>query len=100
MADSVRPSGQVKAGLAVSLDAGDVVLLPAGTGHCLQATEGRFQVVGAYPEGQQWDIQREALSEEEIAAMEALPFPRSDPVEGRESRRSVDRTMDLNQSSG
>ena len=37
-----------------------------------------------YPEGQQWDIRREALSEGEIAAMEALPFPRSDPVGGRE----------------
>jgi uncharacterized protein YjlB len=71
-------------GLVVSLDPGDVVLLPAGTGHCLQATEGRFQVVGAYPEGQQWDIRREALSEGEIAAMEALPFPHSDPVGGRE----------------
>lgn len=71
-------------GLVVSLEPGDVVLLPAGTGHCLQATEGRFQVVGAYPEGQQWDIRREALSEKEIAAMEALPFPRSDPVGGRE----------------
>ncbi|CAN7760728.1 cupin domain-containing protein [Caballeronia sp. LjRoot34] len=71
-------------GLVVSLEAGDVVLLPAGSGHCLQATEGRFQVVGAYPEGQQWDIRRDALSEGEIAAMEVLPFPRSDPVGGRE----------------
>ncbi|MGV7243379.1 cupin domain-containing protein [Caballeronia sp. M23-90] len=72
------PGGEV-----VSIAAGDVVLLPAGTGHCLQSTEGRFQVVGAYPEGQQWDIRRDALLKEEIAAMEALPFPRSDPVAGR-----------------
>ncbi|SAL53135.1 Cupin domain protein [Caballeronia sordidicola] len=73
------PGGDV-----ISFEAGDVVLLPAGTGHCLQSTEGRFQVVGAYPEGQQWDIRRDALSKEEIAAMEALPFPRSDPVSGSE----------------
>jgi uncharacterized protein YjlB len=73
------PDGEV-----VSLEAGDVVLLPAGTGHCLQSAEGHFQVVGAYPEGQQWDIRRDALLKEEIAAMEALPFPRSDPVAGRE----------------
>ena len=72
------PGGEV-----VSVAAGDVMLLPAGTGHCLQSTEGRFQVVGAYPEGQQWDIRRDALLKEEIAAMEALPFPRSDPVAGR-----------------
>jgi uncharacterized protein YjlB len=73
------PGGEV-----ISIETGDVVLLPAGTGHCLQSTEGRFQVVGAYPEGQQWNIRRDALSKEEIAAMEALPFPRSDPVAGRE----------------
>jgi uncharacterized protein YjlB len=73
------PGGEV-----IAIEPGDVVLLPAGTGHCLQSTEGRFQVVGAYPQGQQWDIRRDALSKEEIAAMEALPFPRSDPVAGPE----------------
>jgi uncharacterized protein YjlB len=39
-------------------------------------------VIGAYPPGQQWDIQRDALTDKERAAMEALPFPRSDPVGG------------------
>jgi uncharacterized protein YjlB len=67
-------------GRVITLDAGDVVLLPAGTGHCLQSSEGRFKCVGAYPDGQQWDIRRDALSEEELAAMLELPFPRCDPV--------------------
>jgi uncharacterized protein YjlB len=69
-------------GRVVTLEAGDVLLLPAGTGHCLQSSTGRFQVVGAYPEGQQWDIRRDALSEQELETMEHLPFPRSDPVAG------------------
>jgi uncharacterized protein YjlB len=71
-------------GRVVTLEAGDVLLLPAGTGHCLQSSAGRFQVVGAYPAGQQWDIRRAALSESEMETMERLPFPLSDPVAGAE----------------
>ncbi|RFU45281.1 cupin domain-containing protein [Paraburkholderia sp. DHOC27] len=69
-------------GRVVHVEAGDALLLPAGTGHCLQSYEGRFQVVGGYPAGQQWDIRREALTPDEVAVMEALPFPACDPVDG------------------
>ncbi|WGS53168.1 cupin [Paraburkholderia sp. D15] len=70
-------------GRVVNLSAGDALLLPAGTGHCLQAHERHFLVVGGYPAGQQWDIRRDALSADELAAMEALPFPSLDPVDGK-----------------
>jgi uncharacterized protein YjlB len=69
-------------GRVVSVRAGDALLLPAGTGRCLQAFSGNLSVVGAYPPGQQWDLRRDALSPEELAAMESLPFPPSDPVLG------------------
>ena len=69
-------------GRVIAVSAGDALVLPAGTGHCLQTAGRRFQVVGAYPPGQQWDIRREAISERERAAMEALPFPACDPVAG------------------
>jgi uncharacterized protein YjlB len=69
-------------GRLVTLRPGDAVLLPAGTGHCLQAFAGNLRVVGAYPPGQQWDIRRERLTPAELVAMEFLPFPASDPVLG------------------
>ncbi|SAL78230.1 hypothetical protein AWB67_05228 [Caballeronia terrestris] len=70
------------AGRIDSVQAGDALVLPAGTGHCLPSSDGRFQVVGAYPPGQQWDIRRDALNDEEVRRMEALPFPWSDLVGG------------------
>lgn len=69
-------------GCVVTLRPGDALLLPAGTGHCLQAFTGSLLVVGAYPAGQQWDIRRSGLTPEELVAMESLPFPPSDPVFG------------------
>ncbi|SOE88515.1 Uncharacterized protein YjlB [Caballeronia arationis] len=71
-------------GRIIGVQAGDALVLPAGTGHCLLASEGRFQVVGAYPPGQQWDIRRDALDDSELRRMEALPLPKSDPVGGAE----------------
>jgi uncharacterized protein YjlB len=70
-------------GKVVTISAGDALLLPAGTGHCLQSFERQFQVVAGYPEGQQWDIRREALSPQELQAMNALPFPALDPIDGK-----------------
>lgn len=69
-------------GRVVRIEAGDALLLPAGTGHCLQSFANRFQVIGGYPAGQQWDIRRNALTPDELRAMEALPFPATDPVDG------------------
>ena len=67
---------------AVDVSAGDALLLPAGTGHCCLEADASFQVVGAYPEGQRWDVMREAPEPDTLARIRALPDPARDPVTG------------------
>lgn len=38
------------------LEAGDVVIVPAGVGHRLLKDHGGFQMVGSYPTGKSWDM--------------------------------------------
>jgi uncharacterized protein YjlB len=69
-------------GEAFEVSAGDVLVLPAGTGHRRARDAGGFRVMGAYPRGQEdYDLLRQAddAARERIAA---LPAPPEDPVGG------------------
>jgi uncharacterized protein YjlB len=71
-------------GRDVDVAAGDVVVLPAGTGHFRRQASRDFLVVGAYPPGQTADLLRSAASAKVLAAIASVPMPASDPVHGRD----------------
>jgi uncharacterized protein YjlB len=74
--------GPPPVGRELAVEAGDVVVLPAGTGHCRIEASGDFLVVGAYPPGQDTDISRNAIDESARQAMLEVGFPPSDPLSG------------------
>ncbi len=71
-------------GHSMVVEAGDVLVLPTGTGHCRISADDRFLVIGAYPPAQHWDICRASPDEKTLARMRSLSFPASDPVSGSE----------------
>lgn len=71
-------------GRSLEVGRGDVLVLPAGTGHCNPGAGAGLLVVGAYPDGMSWDIRRGDPHEydEVVANIAAVPIPGADPVHG------------------
>jgi uncharacterized protein YjlB len=70
-------------GRIIDLKAGDVAILPAGTGHQGLSTSADFLVVGAYPPSGKYDVCRSG--EDHERALRTIPKvgrPRKDPVFG------------------
>jgi len=78
--------GPAPGGREVTVRAGDVALLPCGTGHCRVAASADFLVIGAYGLGQGWDLCREGPDAAGVERMRRLPFPAGDPVGGELGR--------------
>jgi uncharacterized protein YjlB len=73
-------------GQALTVEAGDVVVLPAGTGHRRIAASGDLLVVGAYPRNASFDQKRPGQVDHEkaVSAIARVPLPEMDPLHGRE----------------
>ena len=69
-------------GQAFEVSAGDVLVLPAGTGHRRASARDGFTVVGAYPPGQEaYDILR-AADPTALSRIAHVPPPPTDPAGG------------------
>jgi uncharacterized protein YjlB len=71
-------------GAVLAVEAGDVVVLPAGTGHQNLGSSPDFQVVGGYPQGQTADLLKGKPDERPAAdqRIAAVPLPVKDPLFG------------------
>ena len=85
--------GQVKVRLGgeqgrdFELQAGDVVVLPAGTGHKRLSASDDLMVIGGYPPGQEdYDTRRGAASDrpQALKNIAGVPLPGADPVYGED----------------
>jgi uncharacterized protein YjlB len=73
-----------EAGVTVTARPGDVIVLPAGTGHKKLASRGTLGVVGAYPEDGHPDTCTPPFARAAAAAQRVakVPLPACDPVYG------------------
>jgi uncharacterized protein YjlB len=69
-------------GEPVTVHAGDILVLPTGTGHCRISASDDFLVIGAYPENEHWDICSTAPTPAMLESMRRVTFPSSDPLTG------------------
>jgi uncharacterized protein YjlB len=72
----------------VKIEKGDLVVLPAGTAHKRIDSGDGFAVVGAYPDGQNWDMNYGKATETESTRqnISRVALPKNDPVFGAKGK--------------
>jgi uncharacterized protein YjlB len=73
-------------GRNLDVHSGDIIVIPAGVAHQKLDASPDFAVVGAYPNGRDWDLLRGRPGERPEAdhKIAALPLPDNDPIYGAE----------------
>ncbi|MET3900771.1 uncharacterized protein YjlB [Devosia sp. UYZn731] len=84
-----------RGGVRVRVDAGDIVVMPAGVSHMMVGQSEDIMMVGGYPDGRDWDnMQEDHLTEEGRRAaakrIMMLPIPSRDPVTGEPMQQWID----------
>jgi uncharacterized protein YjlB len=71
-------------GRNLDVQSGDVIVIPAGVAHQKIDASSDFAVVGAYPDGRDWDLMRGLPGERPKAdrKIATLPIPENDPIYG------------------
>lgn len=74
-----------ESGEKVSVEVGDVIVIPAGVGHKKITSSADFAVVGAYPGGSDYDILKGEDDDRPKADrnIAKVPIPDNDPVYGK-----------------
>ena len=77
-------SSRTHSGNSAHVEAGDVIVIPAGVGHQNLGASPDFHVVGGYPVGQQPDLLRGNPGERPAAddRIATVPLPSKDPIRG------------------
>lgn len=70
----------------VRIEKGDLVVLPVGTAHKRINSGDGFAVVGAYPDGQNWDMNYGKTEEVQAAKQNIakVSLPKNDPIFGKD----------------
>jgi len=71
-------------GPVLDASAGDIIVIPAGVAHKNMGASNDFMVVGAYPEGQRWDMNNGRPGERPRTDenIRRVPVPMADPIRG------------------
>lgn len=72
-------------GIKLTVEAGDVLIIPAGVAHKNLGKENDISCVGGYPNGQDFDINKGNAGERPGTDrnIAAVPLPETDPVTGK-----------------
>jgi uncharacterized protein YjlB len=84
-----------RGGTRLRVEAGDVIVMPAGVSHAMTGQSADIQMVGGYPDGRDWDnMQEDHLTEVSFRAaakrIMMLPIPARDPVTGSAMREWIE----------
>lgn len=73
-----------RSGINLFVEAGDMVILPAGVGHYSLPGSSDYEIVGGYPDGRAWDVLTGMEDDRSnvLARIRAIPIPLTDPLNG------------------